>query len=72
MSKHAYIPSHSSSSPLTYPLQNGPRLLDADRNVVASGKEDIVHFITAENDAVRANQKTVSKLIYMPFRSLSK
>jgi putative protein kinase ArgK-like GTPase of G3E family len=43
-------------------LENGPRLLDADKNVVAAGKEDIVQFITAENDAVRANQKTCQDL----------
>jgi ATPase subunit of ABC transporter with duplicated ATPase domains len=44
-------------------LENGPRLLDADKNVVAAGKEDIVQFITAENDAVRANQKNMSRFV---------
>ena len=57
---HPYIPI---PLPFLSPLsQNGPRLLDADKNVLASGREDIAKYITTENDSVRSNEKKKVRL----------
>ena len=51
------------SNPTSLPLsQNGPRLLDADKNVLASGREDIAKYITNENNSVRSSEKKKVRL----------
>ena len=52
-------PSLPKPSP-SLPNQNGPRLLDSEKQLVATGKEEILKFISTENDSVRTKNKMVS------------
>ena len=57
---NTYAHSHTQH---THYIQDGPRLLDPDKHVLASGKEDILKYITTENQTVRTNNKMVSRSI---------
>ncbi|CAI8025755.1 hypothetical protein GBAR_LOCUS14856 [Geodia barretti] len=43
-------------------MENGPRLLDSQKQLVATGKEEILKFISTENDSVRTNNKMIDDL----------